>query len=424
MDDSELQPIKNLITQAEQAMIGRSSDGNSASEANGFLFTGNLQQSVPEALIFSSALQAVDVRVWMAVRAMIVNPRTPGCLPKRGELAESISVSAPTVSAALANLRCLRWLTLCKEVRNDKGRFVGNVYLFHDAPFSLADTLEIDAGYIQALEQNRQKSRTHLRRMSAAILLEIDQLYDEDEIQGETRLGLISKVIKNQSHAPSGLGGFGSPVDNLAEIDQKLTQRKNLSPVPVDNLAEIDQNLTQSKNLSLDDFMRSSSSSSSSSSSKYNITDNNTTTRNQRAGNEGGSLKQNPSVINPPDKNTYTALLSCPDSIDDIVQSLLSVSLFSNRDLQGITRLMRYYPGINHVELIDQMLGRMLAHVRGHVPDKIRNPTAFFKKLAAKHKRGAFNLDTFGQAVNEARRSNKKPEIPWSLDKIKEFESD
>lgn len=443
--------IQTLILQAEQTMMDRAPNTSIGAEANGFLFTGNFQQSVPEALIFSSALQAVDVRVWMALRASIQNPKIPGCLPQRQELVELIHVSAPTISKALANLRCLRWITRCKEVRNNQGQFVGYIYLMHDAPLSLQDTLEIDAHYILSLEeQSKHKSKTGLRALSAAILMEIDQLYGQTEIHSETRLELINDNLLNQHLRPGGLGGFGQPatpttdqkvtqrknlspvdMDNSPEIDQKVTHRKNLStapvdnsskqgqkatqsnilsPAPVDNSPEIDQKVTQGKNLSLVD-VRSSCSSSYLTNYLYT----------QSPDSEKKSSTTKPAS---PDWPAYSDLLSCPESIRQITAQLYGCGLLTTRDLAGFTRLLKLYPTVEQADIIDQVLGNILASLYGHRAEKIKNPAAYLKSLAQASKQHKFNLDTWGQMVAEARQHKVPHKITWTAEKLASFEGE
>ena len=52
-----------------------------------------------------------------------------------------------------------------------KGRFVGDIYLLHDEPLSLA-TLELDPGYIEFLERllSGSSKTTRVRQLAANIL--------------------------------------------------------------------------------------------------------------------------------------------------------------------------------------------------------------------------------------------------------------
>ena len=435
--------LQTLIAQAAEAMGGLSQPAGADSDGNAFVFTGNFQQPVPEALIYTSSLQATDVRLWMGIRNTINNPKIPGSLPSREELAELIHVSPPTVSKSRAHLRCARWLTRCQEVRDAGGRFVGHIYLFHDTPLSIEDTLQLDNHYIGFLEESaKAKNNAHLRDLAISILNEIDEHIISDNRHPETRLESMERIVANQCLAPLGLLGFGAQSANLSEDSPAVetveyNQRKNLSPVKnsqhsqskvlsvedapqIDDVSDniintegIDQKVTRSKNLSAvenpENHQRKNLSPVRSTCSSTCI--------NNISNNGEDAAQQNPTR----DWETFPPEVQSPESIRSVTDKLLCGGSLSATDLVGFTRILKFYSPDLHADIIDQVLGHILATVYGHRTDKVRNPTAYLKKLAKTAKYGEFVLDYWGQLMAKARLENTPPEITWTDEKLQHF---
>ncbi|WP_105465988.1 STY4528 family pathogenicity island replication protein, partial [Escherichia coli] len=73
--------------------------------------------------------------------------------------------SRETVSRVLLMLRITGWLSLCKRVRDDKGRVRGNIYAQHDEPLTFCDAEAMDPRYLDivaeaCMSRNRTISQT------------------------------------------------------------------------------------------------------------------------------------------------------------------------------------------------------------------------------------------------------------------------
>lgn len=73
--------------------------------------------------------------------------------------------SRETVSRVLLMLRITGWLSLCKRVRDDKGRVRGNIYAQHDEPLTFRDAESLDPRFLDViadacLSKNRTVSQT------------------------------------------------------------------------------------------------------------------------------------------------------------------------------------------------------------------------------------------------------------------------
>lgn len=117
------------------------------------IYMGSHQDAMPRALILDPLLESGEVHTWMLMKINVDNPLNTARIPSQDTLMEQLKASRPIVSRHMQVLRTLRWITLCAEVRGSDGQYRGVVYAQHDTPLSLQDTLTLDAGYLDFLEQ-------------------------------------------------------------------------------------------------------------------------------------------------------------------------------------------------------------------------------------------------------------------------------
>jgi hypothetical protein len=144
-------------------------------ETDGLLFLGNWNDSIPRLLIRDPILKPTEVRLWSVIRTL-VEPAGPAAMPDYDTLAAYCNVaSRATVSNAIAVLRITRWLSLCARVRDDGGRYAGNVYALHDEPITLGDAMHLDSGYVSFLRDMAGHRDRRVRRVAQAVLDTIEE---------------------------------------------------------------------------------------------------------------------------------------------------------------------------------------------------------------------------------------------------------
>ena len=254
--------LRRQIKRVEQELVFAKETG-AAKDDFAVLFTGNWHDSIPRNLIVNNNLSPVDKLCWQVLRLTISSPQQPGTAPTRDELALMVNCSAPTITTARQMLRLCRFMTFCSVVRH-KGKFLGEVYLLHEEPLSIEDTLTLDPTYLEfcsALAKSGNKS-SRLRKEAGLVLREVDRT--ETQQPPKTKAEHIGERIEHAMDfygldestraEPSiqsknfALDGFLSEsfeiqTDNLKTVE--FNQRKNFAP---------DQNLTksnQSKNFAL-----------------------------------------------------------------------------------------------------------------------------------------------------------------------------
>lgn len=133
------------------------------------VFVGNWQDPCPRRLLFDPDLEAIDIVTWQHVRIHVEAGKAVA-FPSYRLLMGALRVSRPTVARALAVLRLTRWLALCVSLRNDRGRFGGQVYALSDEPVPLADMLAIDDGYMRFVETAQAHRSAHVRQLASRVL--------------------------------------------------------------------------------------------------------------------------------------------------------------------------------------------------------------------------------------------------------------
>jgi hypothetical protein len=129
------------------------------------IFIGNWQDPCPRRLLFDVELEPIDIVTWQVIR-VYASATQMVAFPSYEQLMTAVKVSRATVARALAVLRLTGWLPLCAALRDAAGRFAGHVYALNDEPLPLAETLEIDEGYIGFVEQARAHRSAHLRGLA------------------------------------------------------------------------------------------------------------------------------------------------------------------------------------------------------------------------------------------------------------------
>jgi hypothetical protein len=133
---------------------------------SGLLYTGNIQDAFPRRLLLDPRLSPLDKVAWMMIR-LYAQQNQGAVFPTYDELQLQLAspgkgkASRETVSRVLLMLRLTGWLSLCKRVRDERGRVRGNVYAQHDEPLTCRDAEALDPHWLDtAAAACRSKNRT------------------------------------------------------------------------------------------------------------------------------------------------------------------------------------------------------------------------------------------------------------------------
>lgn len=213
-----------------QARLAMRNDAQSGQERSGLLFMGNVHDAYPRALLLDPRLSPLDKVAWMMIRQYALQ-NDGAIFPSYDELQQLLAspgsglASRGTVSRALTMLRLTGWLSLCKKVRDGKGRVRGNIYAQHDEPLSARDAETFDPGWLDMVaDACRHKSRAvsetawqvltsiqddpmmrHRHSRVTMIAERLTRLSDAAQfarIQSGTKIALSEKDAENQAEIP------------------------------------------------------------------------------------------------------------------------------------------------------------------------------------------------------------------------------
>ncbi|HFW4839769.1 TPA: STY4528 family pathogenicity island replication protein [Salmonella enterica subsp. enterica serovar Wangata] len=206
--------------------------GQSGQERNGLLFTGNIHDAYPRALILDMRLSPLDKMCWIMIRQYALQ-NDGAIFPSYDELQKLLSspgsglASRDTVSRALTMLRLTGWLSLCKRVRDTGGRVRGNIYAQHDEPMSAKDAEVFDPGWLDMLGRACRHKYLEVRETARRVL---DGILDDPMMRHRhSRLTEIAERLTRPSTARDVARIQQSPANGLSPGGAKNVQ-KPLNP--------------------------------------------------------------------------------------------------------------------------------------------------------------------------------------------------
>ncbi|TYG35317.1 hypothetical protein FW755_09540 [Lonepinella koalarum] len=144
---------------------------------NGLLFFGNQHETVPTRLLHDIYLTPRAKFAWQLIKSK-AREFQGGLFPSYDVLGKLLSdkpyldatLSRKVVTQTLLLLRLTRWLTLCETVRSHQGYVVGNIYLLHDEPMPIIETVQLNEDYLNLLEKSSQHKDPVVRGVATHII--------------------------------------------------------------------------------------------------------------------------------------------------------------------------------------------------------------------------------------------------------------
>ena len=166
---------------------------NNGSEPLALLFSGQIHHSIPQLLLFNPAIGPTEKTIWLLMRALFTGNNRLAEAPRRSDLAALVPCTGPTVSKSRALLRLHRWITLCRRVRDVKGRNVGDIYMLHEEPLPIPETLILDCEFVAFLEDMAQNTRFAVPVRTLAL-----EIQDEIQQNPDPRQVLVLEFLQNR----------------------------------------------------------------------------------------------------------------------------------------------------------------------------------------------------------------------------------
>lgn len=226
-----MQPAQNLIAHTLEKMNARivasEQDGRIQS---GLLFTGNIHDAFPRRLLLDTRLSPLDKMAWMMIR-LYAQQNEGAVFPTYDELQLQLAspgkgkASRETVSRVLLMLRLTGWLSLCRRVRDNKGRVRGNIYAQHDEPLTAYDADELDPLWLDVVTKACQHNNKTISMTARNLVDEIRhdptlRHYHSHLAQIASRLDAPQTPQQMARHVAAMLSSATEPGKNQTELSQ------------------------------------------------------------------------------------------------------------------------------------------------------------------------------------------------------------
>jgi len=175
-------PDDSLISHAVKKMNDRLQARESGEQSNfargGLLFMGNVHDALPRRLLLDTRLSPLDKMAWIIIR-LHAQHNDGAVFPSYDDLQLQLATpgkgkaSRETISRVLLMLRITGWLSLCKRVRDDKGRIRGNIYAQHDEPLTFADAELLDPRWLQTVAEACFSSNKTISQTAQTIINDV-----------------------------------------------------------------------------------------------------------------------------------------------------------------------------------------------------------------------------------------------------------
>ncbi|MFP1740502.1 STY4528 family pathogenicity island replication protein [Lonsdalea quercina] len=194
--------VAHTLSRMQKNLERRLDTGDVSQERSGLLFMGNEHDAFPRRLFLDTRLSPLDKTAWVMIR-LYAQQNNGAIFPTYDELqvqlasAHSEKASRDTVSRVLLMLRLTGWISLCKRVRDERGRVRGNIYAQHDEPLGFRDAETFDPGWLKLVEDSCMSRNKAVRMTALAVVNDI--LLDQSMRHRHSRLALIESRLNAAS---------------------------------------------------------------------------------------------------------------------------------------------------------------------------------------------------------------------------------
>lgn len=197
---AQLNALQQHIKNAAEQLSKQQTDKGEV-EVGSLIYMGNVHDSFPRGLITDPVLNSEEIHTWMLMRLEVSDQHSFTHIPKQDTLMEQLKCSRPIVSRNLQVLRAMRWITLCEVVRGPDGQYRGAIYAQHDEPLSLAETLQLDSGYLDFLkEETKGDVLKRLNHIKQAVLKHTNYrlMTDKDVLKPDSPLSISLRQFESK----------------------------------------------------------------------------------------------------------------------------------------------------------------------------------------------------------------------------------
>lgn len=235
-DDDRLAALKDRIKASSAAARGERNTGYDT-----LLFLNTRYESLPTSVqheqTLSPAAKTVFNNLWIFAKNAGAGASST-LFPDYDWLMRACSMSRGSVASSMTQLRLMRFITLHQKLRNEHHQFVGNDYILNDEPMAMADTLLLDADFVEFVRKarnHRHKRVCQLAKMTWASLnqhlespdllrpqTQIEKIEARQQAQMIIQKRLFPELVDENSPQPESY--YGIPVEAYEAALKRVSQ--------------------------------------------------------------------------------------------------------------------------------------------------------------------------------------------------------
>jgi hypothetical protein len=163
---NQVEQLLNIIDNSVQKLQFSSEPDKEQS----LFYLGNWHESIPLFIYRDPILESVDRNVYGVIRSL-TSKESATAFPTYDDICQYANISShATVSRAVAILRLVRWSTQRLVRCPLSGQIRRKVYIMHDQPLDLADTLQLDPGYMSFLNDCLTHHHAYVRKVAKLVM--------------------------------------------------------------------------------------------------------------------------------------------------------------------------------------------------------------------------------------------------------------
>ena len=195
---------------------------------SGLLYMGNVHDSIPRRLLLDTRLSPLDKTAWIMIR-LYAQQNQGAVFPTYDELQLQLAspfngkASRETVSRVLLMLRLTGWLSLCRRVRDDKGRVKGNIYAQHDEPLSALDAETLDPTWLDTVAMGCAHKNRTVSQMAWSVLTDIQ--HDPTMRHQHSQMAAIAERLGAPQTPQQMAARVSQRQENIPSSDAELSKK-------------------------------------------------------------------------------------------------------------------------------------------------------------------------------------------------------
>ncbi|MEL5589553.1 STY4528 family pathogenicity island replication protein [Serratia ureilytica] len=195
---------------------------------SGLLYMGNVHDSIPRRLFLDTRLSPLDKTAWIMIR-LYAQQNQGAVFPTYDELQLQLAspfngkASRETVSRVLLVLRLTGWLSLCRRVRDDKGRVRGNIYAQHDEPLSARDAETLDPTWLDTVAMGCAHKNRTVSQTAWSVLTDIQ--HDPTMRHQHSQMAAIAERLGSPQTPQQMAARVSQRQENIPSSDAELSNK-------------------------------------------------------------------------------------------------------------------------------------------------------------------------------------------------------